>query len=145
MDIKIVKLEEKHLPDLKGIDALSFSSPWSPEEFKKELTNAIAHYFVAECDGKAVGYGGYWWTFDEAQITNIAVHPSFRRLGIAQKIIDAMVNSCDDGFVKTITLEVRESNMPARTLYEKMGFKIVGKRPKYYDRTEDAVLMTKEI
>lgn len=145
MEIKIVKLSENHLPDLNEIDRLSFSSPWSPEEFKRELTNAIAHYFVAECEGKAIGYGGYWWTFDEAQITNIAVHPSFRRLGVAEKIIDEMVKSCDDGFVKTITLEVRESNIPARSLYEKKGFKIVGKRPKYYDHTEDAVLMTKEI
>ena len=145
MNLKIVKLERKHLIDCNEIDKLSFSSPWSPKEFEKELDNAIAHYFVAEIEGRAVGYGGYWWTFDEAQITNIAVHPEFRKKGIAQANLERMIEEVNDGFVKSLTLEVRKSNIAAQNLYAKMGFVQVGLRPKYYERTEDAVLMTKEI
>jgi ribosomal-protein-alanine N-acetyltransferase len=145
IEIKIVPLNEKHLSDCNIIDSLSFESPWSPKEFERELSNAVAHYFVAEHNGKAIGYGGYWWVFDEAQITNIAVHPDYRQKGVAQAILDKMVNSVNDGFVKTMTLEVRKSNLPAQNLYKKNGFKEVGIRPKYYNHTEDAVLMTKEI
>ena len=145
MDVKIVKLERKHLSDCNEIDRLSFSSPWSPKEFEKELDNAIAHYFVAEVNDRAVGYGGYWWTFDEAQITNIAVHPDFRKMGIGQAILKRMIEDVNDGFVKTLTLEVRKSNIAAQNLYKKLGFVQVGLRPKYYERTEDAVLVTKEI
>ena len=145
IEIKIVPLNEKHLSDCNIIDSLSFVSPWSPKEFERELSNAVAHYFVAEYNGKAIGYGGYWWVFDEAQITNIAVHPDYRQKGVAQAILDEMVNSVNDGFVKTMTLEVRKSNIPAQNLYKKNGFKEVGVRAKYYNHTEDAVLMTKEI
>ena len=66
-------------------------------------------------------------------------------MGIAQAILKRMIEEVNDGFVKSLTLEVRKSNIAAQNLYAKMGFVQVGLRPKYYERTEDAVLMTKEI
>ena len=145
MDYKIVPMTEKHVAGIKEIDDLCFESPWSLKSFESELTNPLAVYFVAISEEKVIGYGGYWWVFDEGQITNIAVHPDFRQKGVASSLIEEMVKKCSVTDVYSLTLEVRKSNNPAISLYEKYGFKRVGLRPKYYDNKEDAVLMTKEI
>lgn len=145
MKFKIVPMLEEHVGGIKKIDDLCFESPWSLKSFESELTNPLAVYFVALCDEEVVGYCGYWWVFDEGQITNIAVHPDFRRNKIASALIEKMVEKCSKTDVYSLTLEVRKSNAPAISLYEKYGFKRVGLRPKYYDNKEDAVLMTKEI
>lgn len=145
MDYKIVPMTKDHTDGIKAIDDLCFESPWSLKSFESELTNPLAVYFVAIKGDKVIGYAGYWWIFDEGQITNIAVHPDFRQKGIASALIDEMVKKCSVTDVYTLTLEVRVSNFSAISLYEKYGFKRVGLRPKYYDNKEDAVLMTKEI
>lgn len=138
--MNIVKLEEKHLDDLAEIDKVSHA-PWTKESFKSELTNGVARYFVMEDNGKAVGYIGYWWSFFEVQITFLAVHPDYRRRGIAEKLIDYVSKDCQEQDIETIQLEVRAGNVPAISLYEKCGFVRVGLRPKYYEGKEDAVLM----
>lgn len=145
MDYKIVPMTKDHVDGIKAIDDLCFESPWSLKSFESELTNPLAVYFVAIKDDKVIGYAGYWWIFDEGQITNIAVHPDFRQKGIASALMDEMVKKCSVTDVYTLTLEVRVSNSSAIALYEKYGFEKVGLRPKYYGNKEDAVLMTKEI
>ena len=146
MTYKLEALSEKHLDGINEIDKFSFSRPWSAESFKSELTNPLAVYWVAVDDNdNVIGYGGYWWIFDEANITNIAVHPDYRQKGIASAILKAMCDKCSVTDVLTLNLEVRVSNTPAQSLYKKFGFKEVGVRPKYYDNKEDAILMTKEI
>ncbi|MBQ2897260.1 MAG: ribosomal protein S18-alanine N-acetyltransferase [Clostridia bacterium] len=145
MEYKIVPLTEEHVSGIKLIDDLCFESPWSLKSFKSELSNPLAVYFVALMGEQVIGYCGYWWVFDEGQITNIAVHPDYRKMGIASKLMDEMVKKCSVTDVYSLTLEVRVSNKPAILLYEKYGFKKVGLRPKYYDNKEDALLMTKEI
>ena len=145
MDIQIVYLKKEHLDDIEEIDNLCFHKPWSITEFEKELENPIATYYVALCNNKVVGYGGFWWVMFEAEITNIAVHPDFRKQGIAQKILTAMEQKCKETSTTLIHLEVRESNTPARKLYEKVGFIQDGLRKGYYSDGENAVLMTKEI
>lgn len=145
MDFKIAPMTKEHVDGIKNIDNLCFESPWSLKSFESELTNPLAVYFVALLDEKVIGYAGYWWVFDEGQITNIAVHPDYRQKGIASALMNEMVNKCSVTDVYTLTLEVRVSNSSAIALYEKYGFKRVGLRPKYYDNKEDALLMTKEI
>ncbi len=143
--IEIVKMERCHLDAIDEIDKTCFSNPWSMKSLETELENPIANYFVALCDGKVAGYGGYWWVFFEGEITNIAVHEKFRRKGIASKILEAMIDKCIETDTSAIHLEVRVSNESAISLYKKFGFKEDGIRPKYYDNKEDALLMTKEI
>ena len=145
MKYKIVPMGKEHVLGIKEIDDLCFESPWSLKSFESEFSNPLAVYFVALKDDKVIGYCGYWWVFDEGQITNIAVHPDFRKMGIASALMDEMVKKCSVTDVYSLTLEVRVSNNPAISFYEKYWFKRVGLRPKYYDNKEDAVLMTKEI
>ncbi|MBQ2967666.1 MAG: ribosomal protein S18-alanine N-acetyltransferase [Clostridia bacterium] len=139
--MRIVKLEERHLDALSEIDAVSHA-PWSKESFKSELDNAVAFYHVAESDeGVVLGYIGYWWSFFEVQITFLAVHPDYRRQGIAEKLIAHIYEELAEMDVETIQLEVRAGNEPAIRLYKKCGFVEVGRRPRYYGGKEDAILM----
>lgn len=145
MDIEITYLKKEHLPFIEEIDNLCFHKPWSITEFEKEIENPIATYYVAVVNNKVVGYGGFWWVMFEAEITNIAVHPDFRKQGIAMKILQAMIKKCLETSTTLLHLEVRESNAPALSLYNKLGFKQDGLRKGYYSDGENAVLMTKEI
>ncbi len=145
MDYKIVPMTKEHVAGIKKVDDSCFESPWSLKAFESELENPIAFYFVAVKDDEVIGYCGYWWTFGEAQITNIAVSPEYRQKGIASALMDEMINHCREMDVLSITLEVRVSNNAAISMYEKYGFERVGLRPKYYNNKEDALLMTKEI
>ena len=145
MNYEIVPMTKEHISGIKNVDDLCFESPWSLKSFESELDNPIAFYFVAISEGEVIGYCGYWWTFGEGQITNIAVHPSFRQKGIASALMDKMIEHCMDTDVYSLTLEVRVSNNAAISMYEKYGFERVGLRPKYYSDKEDALLMTKEI
>lgn len=139
--MKIVKLAEKHLEDLAEID-LHSHAPWTKDSFKSELNNGVARYYVAENDDeKAIGYVGYWWSFYEIQITFLAVHENARRQGVAKALMQYVYEECQEMGTETIQLEVRSGNTSAISLYENLGFKKVGVRPKYYGGTEDALLM----
>lgn len=145
MDYRIIPMTAEHVAGIKKVDDSCFESPWSLKAFESELENPIAFYFVAVKDDEVIGYCGYWWTFGEAQITNVAVSPEYRQKGIASALMDEMTNHCREMDVFSITLEVRVSNNAAISMYEKYGFERVGLRPKYYNNKEDALLMTKEI
>lgn len=142
-NIQIEEMKEEHLDDVMVVENLSFKIPWSRNSFLEELTsNELAIYFVAISDGKVIGYGGLWRIFDEGHITNIAVHPEFRRCGAASKIMDKILEVCDEKDIKSLTLEVRRSNSAAQKLYVKYGFTIEGMRKGYYaDTGEDALIM----
>lgn len=101
------------------------------------------HYLAAYIDGRFVGHGGFTAVLDEGYITNIAVHPDFRRKGIAHALTDSLKSEAEKLKLSFLTLEVRESNLAAIKLYEKSGFQVVGKRKNFYsDPKEDAILMT---
>jgi ribosomal-protein-alanine N-acetyltransferase len=98
---------------------------------------------VARADGEIVGYGGMWLMVDEAHITTFAVHPAWRRQRIGERLLLAFLDLAVERGAHEATLEVRLSNVPARRLYEKYGFRPVGLRPRYYsDDNEDALIMT---
>ncbi|PYG85695.1 ribosomal-protein-alanine N-acetyltransferase [Ruminiclostridium sufflavum DSM 19573] len=142
-NIEVREMKQEHLDGIMVIENLSFRIPWSRNSFLEELTtNELAVYFVAVSGGQVIGYGGMWKIFDEGHITNIAVHPEFRRCGAASRILDEIINVCNENKVGGLTLEVRKSNYAAQKLYEKYGFKAEGLRKRYYsDNGEDALIM----
>ncbi|MDR1135459.1 MAG: ribosomal protein S18-alanine N-acetyltransferase [Clostridiales Family XIII bacterium] len=126
------------------LDKICFSQPWSKLAFTSELReNSAAKYFVCVRASRIIGYAGAWAVLDEGHITNVAVHPDFRRQGLAAmlltELIAYMVKNTE---TLKFTLEVRISNSGAIELYEKFGFERCGLRKKYYsDTMEDAVIM----
>ena len=138
--MKITKMTEKHAASLAELDKICFSVPWSENSFREETENPLAKYYVAEEDGKLIGYLGVWCVQDEGQITNIAVLPEYRRKGIASRLLEHMMNECE-GLCRLV-LEVRERNSGALALYEKYGFQKVGMRKNFYHSpTENAIIM----
>jgi [ribosomal protein S18]-alanine N-acetyltransferase len=134
------------LPDVQLIERASFTTPWPPQAYRQELeTNRLAAYLVGTIDDEIVAYGGTWLMVDEAHITTFAVHPRYRRRRIGERLLLALMDLSIDRHAREATLEVRLSNLPARRLYEKYGFRPVGIRPRYYsDNQEDALIMTTE-
>lgn len=137
--------------DINGVFNISnscFSMPWSMESIKGELNNPLAKYIVArdEDSNSVVGFVGVWIVVGEGSITNIAVHPDYRKQGIGGKLLDFLINLCNDLDCSLINLEVRASNYAAQGLYKKYGFVVDGLRKGYYeDNKEDAILMTKHL
>ncbi len=141
--MQIEKMEPHHLPDILKVEAECFSDPWTEQMFKEELSGKFAHYFVAEEDGHAVGYMGMWALSGEGHITNVAVGKDYRRQGFARALISHFIDIAKKENLEFMTLEVRASNEPAIGLYKSFGFTQVGVRKKYYDNSEDALLLTK--
>jgi len=146
--MKKVVIEEMKIDDIENVVEVEndcFSVPWSRDSFIREITeNHLAIYLVAKVEEKAVGYIGVWKIMNEGHITNVAVHSSFRRQGIGERLISELLSLCEKHEMDCFTLEVRETNEPAQALYRKFGFKEIGRRKGYYqDNGEDAVIMWK--
>ena len=139
----IRKMTKDDIDSVLEIENACFSDPWTYGMFLNELSQDITEYRVAVVDGKIVGYMGMYQTLDEGNITNVAVLPEYRRRGIANKLIAEFVKLAQEREFAFLTLEVRKSNLGAIKLYEQNGFVSVGVRPKYYNNTEDAILMTR--
>ena len=132
------------LPAVEEIERQSFTTPWPPNAYRSELeNNRLAHYIVARFDDQVVGFAGLWMMVDEAHITTFAVRHGWRRQGIGERLLLALLDVARSRHAQDATLEVRPSNFPARRLYEKYGFGLAGIRPRYYsDDNEDALIMT---
>ena len=143
----IRKMTENDLEQVLRIEAESFpESPWPEKEFLYELhENPFSVLMVYEKDGKILGYIDWWIMYDQAQIANIAVSNEARRKGIGQKLMDACIHDSIGQGCEFLSLEVRVSNTPAYTLYEKNGFIRAALRKQYYENGEDAYLMVKPI
>jgi ribosomal-protein-alanine N-acetyltransferase len=139
-------MTEVDLSSVQLIERASFTTPWPPQAYRQELeANRLAHYLVALIGEQVVGYGGIWLMADEAHVTTFAVHPAYRRRRIGERMLIALLDLAVDRHAREATLEVRLSNLAARRLYEKYGFRPVGIRPRYYsDNQEDALIMTTE-
>ncbi|WP_433746645.1 ribosomal protein S18-alanine N-acetyltransferase [Falsibacillus pallidus] len=131
------------LEDVLKVEHESFTIPWSREAFYNEIeNNQFAFYLVAELEGRIAGYCGVWLVLDEAHITNVAVLPDFRGKGIGLTLMEKMLKLAQEHGAKTATLEVRVSNLPAQSMYRKLGFQEGGIRKRYYtDNQEDALIM----
>ncbi len=143
--ITFTPMTPDHLEEVLAIEGECFSSPWSREAFKGELSLAgISFYTVALDGGEVVGYGGYRFAAGEMHITNLAVKESVRRKGIAKRLTELLISEGARRGAKQAHLEVRRSNLSAQDLYRSMGFENVGVRREYYRKEkEDAILMSK--
>lgn len=144
-EINIRRVQPEDIDDILAISILSFPTPWSRASFLNELeSNRFARYVTAVSGETVVGYGGMWVIIDEAHITNIAVHPEFRSIGIGDKLLQSLIDICRKEGIPAMTLEVRRSNVVAQNLYKKFGFVENGVRKGYYeDNKEDAIIMWK--
>lgn len=142
--IRAMRIED--LPAVHEIERASFTTPWPANAYRQEIeTNRLAAYLVAEAEGVVVGYAGLWLVIDEAHVTTFAVAPARRREGIGEQLLATLLDIALARQAREATLEVRLSNLAARRLYEKYGFRPVGIRPRYYsDDNEDALIMTTE-
>ena len=138
-------LDENDILKLSELENMCFDDPWSEKMLLEDLKNDNTLYIGAFVDDSIlVGYIGIWNLGDTADITNVAVHPQYRKMGMASMLLEKLIEYCNE--YKYITLEVRESNVPALNLYSKFGFEKVGLRKNYYKNpTENAVLMTKTL
>ncbi|ABW20000.1 ribosomal protein S18-alanine N-acetyltransferase [Alkaliphilus oremlandii] len=141
------KMELTDIDAVLDIEENSFTIPWTRNSFVTELTkNKLSRYVVAEVDGVVAAYGGMWLIVDEAHITNIAVHPRYRGLGVGKKIVEALLEEGRKINIYRMTLEVRSSNVVAQGLYRQYGFMPCGVRPGYYhDNGEDAIIMWNDV
>lgn len=138
----VYPLNEQDVLAVAEIEKECFSSPWSQNAIKEELTNPLANFLVFKENDTAVGYIGSHIVCDECSITNVAVLKTFRRQNIASSLIDALITLCREKEVKSIFLEVRKSNTAAQTLYSKKGFTPIGERKNFYTApAEDAISM----
>ena len=145
MNYKLVPMDRSHLAGVAELERLCFSAPWNEAMLEEELYNDTASFIVAEGeDGQVLGYAGLHVILDEGYIDNVAVRPTCRRQGIADRLLDVF---CRFGQANLafLTMEVRPSNTAAVALYEKHGFQEAGRRKDYYENPrEDALLLTRE-
>lgn len=143
--MRIAHMTSEHVPQVAALEKVCFSDPWSEKSVASELENSLSCWLVA-LDGETVaGYVGSQTVMDETDMMNIAVHPDFRRQGVARALILALIRELKKRGSHCLTLEVRASNDPARALYESLGFAHVGTRRNYYQNPkEDALILRKE-
>ena len=144
--MKIVEMQSCHVAPIAELEKLCFSDPWSENSIAYELTSRLSYWLVAEEDGEVLGYIGSQSVLGESDMMNVAVHPDHRRKGIAEALILALSEELKLRNNTCLTLEVRASNTPAITLYEKLDFQQVGCRPNYYrNPKEDALILRKAL
>ena len=145
MDTILIPLQPRHLKAAAELERACFTHPWTEKQLAEDLDNELLTLLAAEgADGTLLGYGEVRTVVDEGTLERIAVAPQYRRRGVAEAILRRFLQ---DGREKLafLTLEVRAGNAPAIALYEKLGFRVVGRRKNYYrELHEDALLMTVE-
>ncbi len=142
-ELTIRELRESDIPSVVEIENISFTIPWSKILFFNEIYKQRSIAKVAVMDKKVIGYICANFVADEGHILNLAVHPDFKRKGIAKTLVENILEELKETDCRFLYLEVRASNNTARELYEGFGFKVVGTRKKYYNKPEeDAVIMS---
>lgn len=141
----ITTMTNAHVSQVADLEKLCFSDPWSEKSVASELDNPLSIWLVAVEGERLAGYVGSQTVLDETDMMNIAVHPDYRRRGVAEQLVEQLVKVLKQRGSRCLTLEVRASNEPARKLYEKLGFQQIGLRKNYYrNPREDAWILRKE-
>ena len=134
-----------HVAQIAALEKICFSDPWSERSIASELDNKLAFWLDATEGETVAGYIGSQTVMEETDMMNVAVHPDFRRQGIAEALVNGLVEYLKAMGSRCLTLEVRASNAPAIALYDKLGFTEIGRRKNYYrNPREDALILRKE-
>lgn len=141
-DITFENLSAGHLNEVLEIERLSFTTPWSKFAFVHEIQFERSVFKVIRLGNKLVGYGGFWHALDEAHISNIAIHPDYRRRGLGKLLLTHLLEEAVARGAGKASLEVRHSNIAAQEMYKAFGFRVASIRKNYYlDDREDALVM----
>jgi len=139
-------MKEDDIPSVLGIEEISFAAPWSEKDFLNELYNKSALTKVAAFEDNIIGYICINYHLHESQILNLAVHPDFRRRGVATILMDNAIGELKKRGCVFVYLKVRLSNAGAQKFYELLGFEVKSIRKKYYDNPdEDALVMMQKL
>jgi [ribosomal protein S18]-alanine N-acetyltransferase len=140
-----VEIREMTVADLMAVMAIeqtAFSMPWRESTFESLLQRSDADLLAAVDDGRLVGYAVCWTVVDQAELGNVAVDVEWRNRGVGRRLVEAALERARARQAEECFLEVRESNRTAQSLYEKCGFRSIGRRRRYYSNpTEDALVM----
>ena len=143
--MEYILMNASHVQPIAQIEKLCFSDPWSENSIGSELKNPLSLWIVAQEDGMVAGYVGSQTVLGEADMMNLAVHPDYRRKGVAEQLVLHLIERLRQQGSHILMLEVRASNEAAIALYQKLGFIQVGRRPNYYHKPkEDALILRKE-
>ena len=140
----ITNMREQHVSQVAELEKLCFSDPWSESSVASELNNQLALWLVAEDNGRVAGYVGSQTVMGESDMMNVAVHPDYRKQGIATTLIVGLVEELRKRESHCLTLEVRASNENAISLYQKLEFQQVGCRKNYYRNPQEAALILRK-
>lgn len=144
----IAPMVPEDLDEIMPLERESFTDPWTRRMYLSDLAeNPLATYRVIRSGNGTdfppiLGWGGFWLLVDEAHIATVASHPQYRRCGVGEWLMVALLDKAQERGARVATLEVRVSNMAAQKLYDKLGFDVVGMRRKYYRDGEDGLIMT---
>ncbi len=145
-NLKVRKMTLSDLATIKDILLSDFDDFWNYNIFASELNNENSTYIVALLNNEIVGFAGIWQVIDEAHITNIVTKKNYRGQGIGTILLENLITLCKNSTViKSLTLEVNEKNTIAQELYKKFDFQVLGKRKKYYNNENAAVIMTLQL
>jgi [ribosomal protein S18]-alanine N-acetyltransferase len=140
----IEPMRKRDLPAIMAIEQVSYPKPWTPGVFQSEIEmsrRGERFYIVARRDQRLAGYAGAMFVVGDAHVTNIAAAPEARRSGVATRLLAEVAWEAIRRECQALTLEVRSTNDGAQALYRQFGFAPVGVRKKYYENTEDAIVM----
>ena len=142
MEFVLSPMAACHVAQVAELEKRCFSDPWSENSVRSELENPLSLWLVAESEGCVVGYIGSQSVLGESDMMNVAVAPAVRRQGVAKALVTALVEQLRKQGNYQLTLEVRASNTGAQQLYERLGFREVGRRKNYYvNPKEDALIL----
>lgn len=141
--VRISPMRRRHIRSILKIEEVVYPRPWAASVFASEIDQVprARRYYVAHIGRRLVGYGGLLVAPDSAHITNVAVDPGFRRQGIATRVLLALARDAIERGSPALTLEVRVGNDGAQQLYQRFGFAPAGMRKRYYEGTDDAIVM----
>ena len=141
-DITICRMSEADIDAVLAIEEVSYPRPWAREHFLDEIRSPFAFPLVAlDSEGRVAGYICPTLLLDEGEIRNVAVSADKRGCGVGSILVEKVLEECRQRNASYVGLEVRVSNVAARSLYLKLGFRETGLRPRYYENGEDAILM----
>ena len=141
----ITKMTNVHVLQIAELEKLCFNDPWSEKSIASELNNRLSCWLVALDGDSVVGYVGSQTVLGETDMMNIAVHPDYRKQGVATDLIQSLIDALSKQGSHSLMLEVRQTNEPAKNLYKSLGFETVGIRKNYYrNPRENALILRKE-